>query len=211
MRANPSVVDRFIPCPDVSERHEVLVHAPAALVFDVAAHFDLQSLPLVRAIFWLRTALMRSKAASRWSPTGGLVSETTAMGWGTLASEPGRLHVAGAVAEPWLPDVRFRPIPPEQFASFAEPGLVKIVWTIECEALEPVLTRFRTDTRVAATDAGARTKFRAYWRKAGIGILLIRWLLLPAVRRQSERRFRNRHAAGASGAAIVPPTTTARR
>ncbi len=32
-----------------------------------------------------------------------------------------------------------------------------------------------------------------YWRFFGAGIVLIRWLLLPALRREAERRARKRH------------------
>jgi hypothetical protein len=83
--------------------------------------------------------------------------------------------------------VVFSPVPREQFAAFAEPDQVKIAWTLETEALGAALTRFATETRAAATDEEARTKFRRYWRKFGIGTILIRWLLLTALRREAER------------------------
>lgn len=67
---------------------------------------------------------------------------------------------------------------------------MKIAWTLEAEPLEPALTLFRTETRVLATDEGARRKVRRYWRLAGRGIVLIRWLLLAALRREAERRYR---------------------
>jgi hypothetical protein len=68
---------------------------------------------------------------------------------------------------------------------------VKIVWSLEAEALEPELTRLSTETRVAATDERARVKFARYWRLARIGIVAIRRLLLPAVRREAERLWRS--------------------
>jgi len=86
------------------------------------------------------------------------------------------------------------PVAPEQFAAYAEPDQVKIAWTLEAEALGPALTRFATETRVVATDDHARTKFRRYWRIFGIGIVMIRRLLLPALRRQAERQWRSAHA-----------------
>ena len=174
----------------MAERHETIVRAPAALVFDVAQHFDMQSIPIVRAIFRLRALLLRSHSPGAWRGGPGLVAETAAMGWGTLVSEPGRLFIAGAVTQPWMADVTFTPVPPDLFAAYAQPDMVKIVWTLEVEALGPALTRFRTETRVTATDEGARRKFRRYWRIFGIGILMIRWLLIPAVRREAERRRR---------------------
>jgi hypothetical protein len=62
------------------------------------------------------------------------------------------------------------------------------VWTLEAEPLGPKLTRFRTETRVQATDGAAWKRFRRYWRWAGVGMVLIRWLLLPRLRREAEGR-----------------------
>jgi hypothetical protein len=182
------LLDRFMPVFDVRERHEVTVAAPAALVFEVARGFSMQSVPLVRAIFRLRALVMGSRQPAAWQPAG-MVAETQAMGWGALGEERGRWYVAGAVCQPWQGDVVFRPVPPAQFAAFAEPDLVKIAWTLEVEALAPDRARLVTETRARATDAAARAKFLHYWRWAGMGIVLIRWLLLPAVRREAERRF----------------------
>jgi hypothetical protein len=187
-------IDRFIARGDISERHETLVNAPAELVFDVAEHLDLMSLPIVAAIFRLREVFMRAAPAPADRPRG-IVAETTSIGWGLLARTPGREIVMGAVAQPWIGNVVFRAVPPERFAGFSEPDLVKIVWTLEAEPLGPARARFRTRTRALATDESARRKFLAYWRKVGVGIVLIRVLALPAVRREAERRFRARTGA----------------
>jgi hypothetical protein len=193
LRASPPsasaerLIDRFIPRSDVAERHETLVRAPADLTFDVAQRFDLQSIPLVHTIFWLRAKLSGgAKPEATWPR--GLVVETKALGWGELAFRPGRELVMGAVTQPWKADVEFKAVPPDRFAAFVEPDLVKIVWTLEAEPLGPTLTRLRTETRALATDARARRIFRRYWRLVGIGILMIRCLALPAIRRAAERR-----------------------
>jgi hypothetical protein len=52
------LIDRFLPRADIAKRHETLVRAPADMVFDVAERFDLQSIAIVRALFWLRAWLM---------------------------------------------------------------------------------------------------------------------------------------------------------
>lgn len=196
-----SVLDEFIPRPLVRERHEVIVAAPADIVFDTARDFDLLSVPIVRAIFRLRAMLMRAaQPPRRWT---GLVAETRSLGWGTLVEVPDRLHVAGAVCQPWVGNVVFTPVPPERFASYSQPDMVKIVWTLEAEPLGAERTRLATETRVEPTDLAARRKFRRYWRKAGMGIVLIRWLGLPGMRREAERRWleaarRTSHAARAT-------------
>jgi hypothetical protein len=178
------LIERFMPASDVRTCHEFLVHAPADVVFDVAQRFDLQSLPIVRAIFWLRGKLMGAARTTR--RPSGLVEETKRLGWNELARRPGRELVMGAATQPWKADVKFIPVPAEDFLGFAEPEMVKIVWTLEAVPVEPNLTLFRTETRVRATDAAAREKFLRYWRFARFGIVLIRWLHLPALRRAAE-------------------------
>lgn len=195
MQANE--LDRFMPSPDVRERHEGLIHAPAEIVFDVALHFDLQAIPVVRAIFWLRGKLMGARATTRVAR--GLVAETMALGWGVLSHRQGREIVMGAVTRPWEADVKFRAVPAEQFPDFAEPELVKIAWTLEAEPVGQALTRFASETRAVATDDAARTRFLRYWRWARFGIVAIRWMMLPAVRREAERRYRDR-----TGLAVSP-------
>ena len=188
--ASSSPLDPFIPRPDVAERFTTTVRAPADVVFDVACTIDLQSLPLVRAIFRMREILMRAKPPAPRRPQGFL-AELRSIGWGILVEEPGRRVVGGAACEPWNADVIFQPIPREEFAAYAEPRRVKIAWTLEADSLGPARSRFATETRVVATDAEARERFRRYWRWARFGIVAIRLLLLPAVRRVAERRARS--------------------
>jgi hypothetical protein len=183
------LIDRFLPRGDVDECHEVLVRAPVHVVLDTARHFDVQSIPAVRGIFWLRSRILHSHDAPPRSGTEFL-AETLALGWRILAERPGRELVVGAACQPWLADVEFQPIPAPEFAAWSEPDHVKIVWTLEVEPLRLRLTRLRTRTRAVATDDGARRKFRAYWRRFGGGVVMIRWLLLPAIRREAERRQR---------------------
>jgi hypothetical protein len=181
-------LNTFLPDPDISKRHSVLVHAPAEVVFQTARGFDMTSVPLIRTIFQMRAQVLGARAG----PTStALTSEDLLrLGWATLAEEPGRLFVAGAACRPWLADVVFTPVPPDQFGAYAEPGRVKIAWTLEAEPLGYDRSRLTTETRAAGTDAEARRRFRSYWRIFGIGIVAIRWLLLPAIRREAERRWR---------------------
>jgi hypothetical protein len=111
-----------------------------------------------------------------------------AIGWGVLAEIPGREVVMGAVTQPWMADVVFRPLPPEEFVAFHEPDHVKIVWTLRADPNGASESIFRTETRVITTDPTARAKFRRYWAFASPGIILIRWALLGPLRTEAERR-----------------------
>jgi hypothetical protein len=179
---------RFIPQPDVRERFETTIRAPADLVMDVAGRLDMQSLPAVKLIFRLRERLTRATRVVPRKPQG-ILEETRALGWGLLAERPGRFVVCGATCQPWLPNVRFSAVAPDKFASYAHHDQVKIVWTLEAAEIAPGLTRFGQETRAVATDEQARLKFRRYWRWARFGIIAIRLLMLPAVRRAAERRW----------------------
>jgi hypothetical protein len=182
-------IDRFIPAPDVRERFETAVKAPAPLVMDVAANMDMQSLPLVKAIIRTRELVMGSRRGPPRMPQG-LLAEVRANGWGILSHQAGAHIVCGAACQPWRADVTFRSIMPEHFADWSEPDQVKIAWTLETDPLGPDATRFANETRVVATDPAAREKFLRYWRWARFGIIGIRLLLLPAVRRRAEERWK---------------------
>jgi hypothetical protein len=67
---------------------------------------------------------------------------------------------------------------------------VKIVYTLAAEPLGPGRSRFVTRTRVVTTDPEARRRFRRYWAPMSAGILLIRYLSLPMVKREAERQTR---------------------
>jgi len=187
-----------MPAYDARERFQVHVQAPATLVFDTSARFDLQSIRLVRIIFWLRGRLLGAAASSTWQ-SGGFFADARRLGWGTLCEEPGRLFVAGGRCQPWLPDVTFIPLSATDFLPYAEPGQVKIAWTLEVEPLDEASCRLTTETRAVATDPAARRRLLHYWQWARVGIHTIRWLVLPAIRREAETRYRLLGASHASG------------
>lgn len=187
-RSRALPLDTFIPDPDIRERFSVTIEAPAALVMQVATTIDMQSLPIVRATFRLREILMRAGTPPPREPKG-ILEETLGLGWGKLADEPGRLVVCGASCQPWLANTTFTPIPPASFRAYDTPGQVKIAWSLEAFPLGPSATLFSHETRAVATDEEAHAKFRRYWRWARVGIIGIRLVLMPTIRREAERRF----------------------
>ena len=187
--AAQSPLDEFIPAFDARERYAVTVRAPAHRVYEAAKAFDMQSIFLVRMIFRLRAKVMRATPVPR--KARGFMEEMRSLGWGCLAERPGELFVAGATCQPWLADVTFTPVAPERFRAFAEPGQVKIAWTIECRPEGPERTLLVTETRVVATDQASRDRFLRYWRWARMGIIPIRWFLLPGIRNRAEAEARS--------------------
>lgn len=184
-----AILDQFIPKFDIHERFERRVNAPPEIVMKTAYEFDMQSIWLIWLIVNARKLILGGTYERRGRI--GMVEETRQLGWGTLVEESGQL-ICGAVCQPWFGDVTFTPIATEKFRDYSEPDLVKIAWTLEANEIEPNVTLFAHEVRAVATDDDGRKKFLSYWRWARFGIVAIRWLLLPAVRRKAEREWRSR-------------------
>ncbi len=183
------LLDRFMPAYEVVERHSVRVAAPAETTFAAACETNLLSSPISRAIFRAREVILGSTPDAEERPSG-VLALTKSIGWGVLAEVPGREIVMGAVTQPWEANVTFRALPPDDFASFKEPGFVKIVWTLRADPISADESVFRTETRVIATDASARRKFRRYWSLLSPGIIIIRAVMLQPVKQEAESRRR---------------------
>ena len=55
------LAEAFIPTPDVREEHHIDIHAPSSEVLDLATRMDLQALPVVHALIWVRGKLMGAR------------------------------------------------------------------------------------------------------------------------------------------------------
>lgn len=182
-----ALLDRLLPEYDIVERHQIRVAAPADVTFAAACSVDFQDSAIIRAIVRARELLLGARHEPVSRPRG-LLAATRAMGWGQLAEVPGREVVMGAVTRPWEPNVTFRALPPDDFLAFAEPGFVKIAWTLRADP-DAGGSIARTETRAVATDADARRRFRRYWRRVWPGIVVIRHMALKLVKRDAERHL----------------------
>lgn len=63
-----------------------------------------------------------------------VVEKDRASAGASLRTSRGQRFVVGAVTRPWEADVKLRALPPEEFATFDDPGYAKIVWTLEWPA-----------------------------------------------------------------------------
>ena len=76
---NADLIEGFIRNPDVEKHHEIVIQAPASIVFDVAEHFDLHSIPTITRLFRLREFLLRIRPKPR-PKLKALASETAHLG-----------------------------------------------------------------------------------------------------------------------------------
>jgi hypothetical protein len=183
------LLDRYIPNPEVIEHHRIAIDAPADVVVSTAKQMRLLDSPAIRAIFRLRELAMGGEPDTRTHPQS-LFEQMQSIGWVVLAERAGREVVFGAATQPWQATPVFRSIPADQFVAFAEPGFVKILWTLRAEPVGDSRSIFHTETRVCTTDAAARERFRKYWSYVAPGVELIRLAMLRPLKQECERRMR---------------------
>lgn len=185
--AKDSLLDWYIPDPEVREHHSINIDAPPEVVMAAAKEMELLKSPVIHAIIRARELVMGGTPDARPHPTR-LMEQMVSIGWVVLAETAGREIVFGAVTQPWDAAPVFRSIPSAQFHDFAEPGWVKIAWTLRTDPAGDDRTLFTTETRVATTDAAARERFRTYWSFVAPGVELIRLALLRPLKHAAERR-----------------------
>lgn len=193
-RGEPDTLDRFLPEPEVVERHQIQVAAPGWATYAAACEMDLRRSPVVRAIIGARKLALGGLRAAHEQPLSaaqGLVAQSKSIGWGILWETPGHETVMGAVTQPWVANPVFRALSADEFAAFREPGWVKIAWNIRAEPVADGTSVFITETRARATDAAASSKFRLYWSLVLPGVWSIRRLMLRPLKRDAERRYRS--------------------
>ena len=187
------LLDEFIPAYEVVERHHVRVAAPAAIALAAACDMDLAQSAIIRGIFKGRALILGAQPDQVRSPRT-LLAWAKELGWAVLAEIPDREVVLGAVTRPWDANPVFRPLSPQEFAGFHEPGYAKIVWTLRADLINVMESVARTETRVATTDQAARRAFRRYWSLVSPGVEMIRSVSLRLVKREAEGRMRRSRA-----------------
>lgn len=166
-----TLLDTHVPEWDFRERHATRVNASPERVFAAVREVTLAEMGVFRVLAWLRGIRV---------PVDRPVLEVASTTWSVLADERGRELVLGAVGQPWR--LRGGNNPGGDFATFNRPGYAKMAinWRLEGTTLS-------TETRVLATDAAARRKFRRYWLVIRPFSGLIRRVWLRAIRRRAER------------------------
>jgi hypothetical protein len=183
------LLDRFIPSPEVRERHHIAIDAPPEVVLQAACDMRLTDSALIRGVFRLRELALGGEPDRRDHPES-LFAQMRSIGWVVLAETRGREVVFGAATQPWHANPVFRSINGADFEAFREPGYVKIAWSLRADPVDGNRTIFHTETRVATTDGEARRRFRRYWSYVAPGVELIRLAMLRPLKREAERRAR---------------------
>jgi hypothetical protein len=181
--AAPLLLDEVLPDYDVHEVHARSVAADPDALFDAVRAVTAGDLRVSGLLIALRGLAGPREVNDRARP---LLAAMVARGFAELGERAGEQLVLGLISRPWRPIPVTRPIADAaDFAAFTEPGWVRAAIDLR---IEPVQDRCRlvTETRVEATDEGARRRFACYWRLIRPGSAVIRRDLLAAIARRAE-------------------------
>ncbi len=169
-------IDEFMPTWEVSEVHRVEVAADPGSTFRALLALDLSESRLARLLYRVRGL-----------PDDALTWEgALRMGFVRLAVDADRELVHGLVGRFWTLRGGIVDLDPEEFAAYDEPGHVKAVWSFRIDPVDGRTCVLTTETRVRATDAAARRRFRPYWLAVRPFSGLIRRAMLRSIKRAAE-------------------------
>jgi len=178
------MLDDFLPVYDFREVHSTSCSAPPATVMRAARELTLRELPLLVVLMAIRS--LPALARGRRLPVRGTIVGAFVRGGFVILEDAREELVAGAAGRFWQVSGGLARIEAPQFCGFAEPGYAKAAFDLRVEPCNgrTVLT---TETRILATDEGARRNFGRYWRLIRPGSAAIRLAWLRAIRRRAER------------------------
>jgi hypothetical protein len=182
-----SLLDRYLPVYQFSERHSVVVDGSAGAVLDAVEAFDPSGDRVSR-----RMTLAR-ELPGRWLTKLGLAGTSRPAAFSKrdfipLDRDGDREMAAGLVGRFWRLDYGLVPLPDAAaFLAFAAPGTAKLVIGFLAEP-QGDQTRLVTETRVYCPDRRSKLLFTPYWLVIRLGSGLIRRRFLQAVKRAMERR-----------------------
>jgi hypothetical protein len=186
-------IDRFLPRYDVTYVCETSVDASPDDTYAAMKETDLRD-PIVNTLFALRELPMNAVRRLRGQRITVPVRDKVRFGdigrqgpmWMVLLEQPGVELVIGSVGRFWHRDYGARPIAPEAFVPFNEPGYAKLAISL---AVRPTANGaiLRYEARTATTDDTARRKFRRYWRIIAPGVALVMRRALKRIKAAAEK------------------------
>jgi hypothetical protein len=182
-----SLLDKYLPVYQFSERHSIVVDGAAGAVLDAVQAYDPAADPVSRRLTVLRELPGRLMTKLGFAGT----SRPAIFGMDTfipLDRDGDRAMVAGLVGRFWRLDYGLVPLQDAAaFLAFAEPGTAKLVIGFLAEP-QGEKTRLVTETRVHCPDRRSLLLFTPYWVVIRLASGLIRRRFLQGIKRGIEHR-----------------------
>jgi hypothetical protein len=169
-----SLIDTFMAEYDVQDVTCAVVDVEPARIFTTLRGYDLTSDSIPAALFRARTALDAVSdallgRARRVSKPHLTIEDIVASGSGfvLLGERPRREFAIGSVGRFRQPKITFVRVAPGDFASFAQRGFAKLVWSVQVHPYGRSQAVVTVDVRVKTFDAASLARFSRYWHVIG--------------------------------------------
>jgi len=168
------LLDDLMPIYDFRIRHERVIAAPRARVWQAARAITIRTLPEVRMLLWIREVFSRLSGL----PLEQFPIVTEQSGTEVLRAICGRLWAWRGNIE----DVTVQEIP-----AFERDGFAKSYWNFHLADAGHGQVRLTSETRVRLYGQSAQRKFRLYWFFVAPFAAWIRKRILRAIERDALR------------------------
>lgn len=171
------LIDQVMPSWDRREVHSRQTTASPDALWQAVHDLQTDELTAMRVLMGMRTLGRRVGDGNQTVLEG-----FERMGFRAVAHRPGQELVMAGIGRFWTASGGLRRVTDQaQFLDFQEPGYAKVAFNFRILAGE-----LSTETRIAATDAQARRRFRLYWLAVRPGSGLIRREWLRALDRRAQ-------------------------
>lgn len=162
-----TLIEQAMPEPDYVLTDEIVLPVPASVAFDTVSTFDLNDIrqPSARAVLWLRALpeRLRRRVPPRHPTRLTLDDFVVGTDWLLLGRRQGRDVALGAIGRFWTPVVEWEPVTLEEFATFAKPGMAKVVMSFTVLPYGDHRSVVAHEVRVMFFDDATRGTFDLYW------------------------------------------------
>ncbi|MEV2270051.1 hypothetical protein [Nonomuraea africana] len=174
----PTLADRYIPVPELAERHSIVIRAPRERVWAAVQDLRPTDLKAARPLFAARNVVSRLLHGHAQDDLPSLA---------VLAEEEGREVVHGVIGQWWRLGAAAN-LTGADFETFDRPGYGKATFGFQLTDLGGGRTLLTTETRIVTTSPDARRAMARYWLVIRLGSGLVRRVMLAAVKRRAVGR-----------------------
>lgn len=171
------LIDDFLPTYEVSERHEVKIHATAVDVYQAVRELDISRARITRWLFRLRGIPTSSKFS---------LEDFLKMRFVLLGERQNEELLLGLVGRFWTPTGKLQRLNAEMYRSFNKEGFAKAAWNFSLTPETVDTTLLVTETRVHCMDKASQRQFRFYWLLIGAFSGIVRKEILQELKRNAE-------------------------
>ncbi len=182
-----SLLDEAMPQYEFVEHHQIRVHAPLAKAYSASQAVTPDELAAYPILMKVRNAAMGRSWNRPQGPSPAIIAIFSDPRSGyRLLEKNEREMVFGGLGS--VRSTEDKPIlsSPAAFASFQQPGLVKVAFNLRVDDAGNGWTTLSTETRLHALDAGSLRATAVYWRLIYPGSGMLRTMWLQAARTRAE-------------------------